>query len=383
MIVRVICCTAVFLGLCRMADGRVAPGFVDWSGAVDKNHIAGRYISDSDLRHRFIVIVEFESDKACEQLAFAVSGRIAVLDNIDPSGLAGEFRSWENRPYPRDCLVVYVSRGKGQVRSVANSLAAHANDENLTWMTYFRPVYEGITFPDAPKGDGKYPFVYVMPPSGTSPIFSGPCEGEKTERAIGAAIDSYLSKTGRWPKWRPFYGLVESPKFFPQLAKSLRAGKSLQPVLKACEAGIKSADADKAREAQLLYDAIEQTRGDIGYRILRNAHDFPHCAVDDIRRLHRHWPSLPTHLGDLEKALLTEPIPALADIYGLIIDCETYADSWTVGEAAAARASIKKALGKARQIKNGCDHAKAQGLATAFEQELQQIDARLAVRPAR
>lgn len=383
MIRRRVLLPAALACVCLSAAGRVAPGFVDWSGAVDKNHIAGRYISDSDLRHRFTVIVEFEPDKACEQLSGPVGGQIASLDNLNLTGPVEEPRAWDNPLYRRDCFVVYVSRGKKQVRQVAKALEAKARDEDHQWRaTYFSPVYEGITCPGAPKDGGKFPFVWVMPPTGNEPIFTGTCDGTKTEWDIRSAIDAWMKKNGRPQKSRPFYGLCAEPKYFPQLGKALRGGKSLQPVLKACAEGIKSPDADKAREAQLLYDGIEQTRGDMGYRIVRNVNTATFCVIDDIRRLHRYWPTLPTHLGETEKLLMTD-YPRqlmLADIYGTVIDCEAYCDEWSAGEIASARAAIKKAMGKVQRLMKDEEHPVELGFAAAFKSVLEGLECRLVAR---
>ena len=38
----------------------VAEGFVDWIGAVDKNQLSGRNLCPSDLRHKFVIVIEVD-----------------------------------------------------------------------------------------------------------------------------------------------------------------------------------------------------------------------------------------------------------------------------------------------------------------------------------
>ena len=47
----VLCAEALWAAPAGKAEP-VAEGYPDWQGAVDKNHIAGRYLCASDLRQR-------------------------------------------------------------------------------------------------------------------------------------------------------------------------------------------------------------------------------------------------------------------------------------------------------------------------------------------
>ena len=55
--------------------------------------------------------------------------------------------------------------------------------------------------------------------------------------------------------------------------------------------GILSKDSDVAKEAQILFDAIEQTRSDLVYRISIETVVCPHRALYDLSLLSRYFPS--------------------------------------------------------------------------------------------
>lgn len=357
----------------------VAAGFPDWTGAVDKNHVWGRYLTASDLRHKFTIVVEYEPEKAHEQLL--VAGPVASLNNALACTPPAR-RSWDNIVYPRESIVVFVSRGKGKSALVMKALER----QDATSSAYAGAIrgwcafYEGVTYPGAPQSDGRYPFVYMLPPEGTEPAYAGVVtDGAKTVAALRAAAAAYGKKHGPRPKWREFYGWIEEPKSFPQLKAALRAGKPLSSVSSACLGAVGSPDAAKAREAQVLYDAIEQARGDAIYRVYHNAGILPHTAAYDLGRLRRYWPGAPTHLADVEKKLSAYPVyQTLGEIYGLIAGWEARGEAeWTSKDVKTALEAIKKAKPKLQKIKGDNGNASAQGIAMALEPELDAWSARL------
>ena len=100
-----------------------------------------------------------------------------------------------------------------------------------------------------------------------------------------------------WPnKWVPFYGNIPSPRFNTSLAKTLEKGKKakkcpLDPIQKGLIADIKSADEEKSKEAQVLFDAIAQTKSDLMLRIRMEAASCSYRAYYDVETLLKYWPT--------------------------------------------------------------------------------------------
>lgn len=270
----------------------VAEGYPVWTGVSDKSHVMGRMITPSDLRHKFTVVVEIDAndvDKAKEQLGVAAD--LCALNSF--RGVEESF-NWARQELPRDSFVLVSYFGKDasvlseamKTKDVTLSARLNAMKRSLI------PVYRDVTFEGAPDGAGKRPFVYVMGVEGKTPIYSGEATS-KSVSAIRAAISkskSALTESG-W-KWRRFYGSVDEPKFFKSLSKTLVPSKA-KPVaaeVAKLKKGITSKNADTAKEAQILFDALEQTRSDLLYRIALEAPACPHRAAYDMQELLKFWP---------------------------------------------------------------------------------------------
>ena len=272
----------------------VAEGYPDWQGISVKTFVMGREIVPSDLRHKVTVVVDIQpSDKLQNQL-------ILISKLVDKTGLSRlEFgANWETLELPRDVIVVLSNRGGGKDKdheAIKESLKYKGDDNNIaSALSSFRgmgcSVYDDVTFTGAPDSSGKRPFVYVMGPEGKEPL----CQGELNDamvKTVNAAIAKGKKQIADWEiKWRPFYGNVDEPKFFPALAKTLEKGKPLAPVEKAILKDVVAKDPEKAKEAQILYDALEQTRSDLVMRIKMEVAACPHRAYYDIQQLVKFWP---------------------------------------------------------------------------------------------
>ena len=156
-------------------------------------------------------------------------------------------------------------------------------------------VFREASFVGAADPVGKCPYVYVLGPNGGDPIWQGTLTGTVVPQ-VKSAVEKARQQMDKWEtKWRPFFGTVAEPKFFPQLAKTLENGKTaktcpLDPVAKSILADVTSKDAAKAREAQVLYDAINQTRNELKFRIALEAGKYPHVALVDMAELFKYWP---------------------------------------------------------------------------------------------
>ena len=273
----------------------VAEGYPDWQGITAKNYVLGREICPSDLRHKATVVVDIEpNDKLQSQF-------LLIAKLVERTGLARvEFGgNWETMELPRDVIVVVSNRGGGKDKdheAIKESLKYKGEDASVAQtLSYIRSmgcsIYDDVTFTGAPDSAGKRPFVYVMGPEGKEPL----CQGELNDAMVktaNGAIAKAKKEIGGWEiKWRPFYGNIDEPKFFPQIAKALEKGKPLAPVEKAILKDVVAKDPEKAKEAQILYDALCQTRSDLVMRIKMEVAACPHRAYYDIQQLVKFWPA--------------------------------------------------------------------------------------------
>ena len=273
----------------------VAEGYPDWQGISAKSYIMGREICPSDLRHKVTVVVEIEpGEKLQSQL-------VLVGKFVERTGLSrlGFGANWETLELPRDVIVVVSNRGGGKDKdheAIKESLKYKGEDASVAQtLAYIRSmgcsIYDDVTFTGAPDSTGKRPFVYVMGPEGKEPL----CQGELNDAMVktaNGAIAKAKKEIGGWEiKWRPFYGNIDEPKFFPQIAKALEKGKPLAPVEKAILKDVVAKDPEKAKEAQILYDALCQTRSDLVMRIKMEVAACPHRAYYDIQQLVKFWPA--------------------------------------------------------------------------------------------
>ena len=273
----------------------VAEGYPDWQGISDKNYIMGRQICPSDLRHKATVVVDIEpGEKLQSQL-------VLVGKFVEKTGLSRmEFgASWETLELPRDVVVVVSNRGGGRDKdreAIKDALKYKGEDQAIsTSLSSIRSMgcamYDDVTFTGAPDSTGKRPFVYVMGPDGKEPLCQGGLNDAMVKTA-NSAIDKAKKQIAGWEsKWRPFYGNVDEPKFFPVLAKTIEKGKPLAPVEKALLKDVVSKDPEKAKEAQVLYDALNQTRSDLVMRIMMEVSACPHRAYYDVQELIKYWPA--------------------------------------------------------------------------------------------
>jgi CRISPR/Cas system CSM-associated protein Csm2 small subunit len=176
-------------------------------------------------------------------------------------------------------------------------------------LAYFRaamiPFYDNVTFVGGPETEGKRPYFYVLGPTGTEPLAQGKLDdaGVKAGREAIAKGKAQMAKSAKWQK---FYGTAD-PAHFPSIAKAIEKGKPLGPVATAIQKDVLSKDAEKAREAQVAYDALSQTRSDLLFRITLEARACPHRAYYDFQQLVKFWPSEKKKLDDVMARLKAIP----------------------------------------------------------------------------
>ena len=306
----------------------VAEGYPDWQGISAKSYITGREICPSDLRHKVTIVLEIEpNDKLQEQLVLAApfARKIGM-----PTG--GDGTNWETIELPRDIIFVVSNRGGGKDKdheAIRTAMKYKGEDLNISSaLSLYRgmasSMYDDITFTGAPDSTGKRPFLYVMGPAGTEPV----CQGELNAamlKTANAAIAKGRKQIADWEvKWRPFYGNVDEPRFFPMLAKTLEKGKPLTPIEKAILKDVVAKDTEKAKEAQILYDALCQTRSDLVLRIKMEVTDCPHRAYYDIQQLVKYWPMEKKRLDAVYAKL--KAVPDAEKMAKMFIKLKTWSD---------------------------------------------------------
>ena len=343
----------------------VAEGFPDWQGISDKSYIMGRQVCPSDLRHKVTVVVDVEPGEKLQAQLVLVGGFVTR------TGLSriGFGANWETLELPRDVIVVVSNRGGGKDKdheAIKDALKYKGEDRSVsealsTIRSMGCSVYDNVTFTGAPDTMGKRPFVYVLGPEGKEPL----CQGELNAamvKTVNAAIGKGKKQIAAGEiKWRPFYGTVDEPKFHPQLAKALAKGKNarmcpLDPIAKAILSGVKDKNAEKAKEAQILYDALNQTRSDLLMRINMEIRECPHRAYYDVQELLKYWPSEKKRLEAVYAKF--KAVPEAEKLAKMFIKLKTWGDpEFTCKNAAEAKKIVaelnkmKKDLEKMKESK--------------------------------
>jgi hypothetical protein len=86
------------------------------------------------------------------------------------------------------------------------------------------------------------------------------------------------------------------------VAKKLEKGK-MKAVVAAAVAAIKSKDPETSKQGQIVYDAIEQYKSDLVYRIVLEATSAPARAIADVQRLVKMFPQEKKRIAEFESVL--------------------------------------------------------------------------------
>ena len=334
----------------------VAEGYPDWQGLSAKSFVAGREISPSDLRHKVTIVIEVDdNEKAQSQLASAQG--LIFSTGI---GRLGSGQNWETLTMPRWAIAAVSVHGAKNAAAFLEGLKRKSDNQSIqTGMQAVLgqgcSVYQNLTFTGAPDSTGKRPYVYIMGPEGTKPVFKGELNAANIGKAM--ATVNKLRKQVEASGWQPFYGSVKEPKFFPKLVQTIEKGKTLAPVEKEILKEVVSKDQEKAKEAQILYDALVQTRGDLVTRIRMEAWACPHRAAYDIQQLIKYWPAEKKKVEAASARIKSIPdAEMLAKIFCRIMElddpnfvCKSVGDSKKI---VAELNKAKKSIEKLKESKN-------------------------------
>lgn len=340
----------------------VAGGYPNWQGLSAKSFIAGRKIQPSDLRHKATIVVEVDAGEKVQSQLTQAAPLIALTGIGRPPGFGDK---WETLVLPRSAIAVVSVYGAKNPAAFLELLKRKTDDLVVKQAIQMATgqgcsIYEGLTFPGAPETAGKRPYVYVMGPEGTEPAFKGELNAANVKAAT--EIVQKLKKQVQAAGWEPFYGSVKEPKFFPQLTQAIEKGKTakqapLASVEKAIQKEIASKDPEKAKEAQILYDALVQTRSDLAMRIKMESGSCPHRAIYDMQRLLKYWPAEKKGLeAAVAKVKAMPDAEVLGKVFCRIMElddpsfvCKSAADAKKI---VAELNKAKKAIGKLKESKN-------------------------------
>lgn len=316
----------------------VASGFADWTGfdtALPGNDYP---LTASDLRGRFAVIVEIKGANAGD----AVS---QIKEACSLQGLGFNVTSatdWNFGTRRRDVIVVFNIHGQG-----GDIYERIKKDESLKKaMRQKYSLYTDVTFKGAPDSGGEYPFVYVIAPFGTEPIYKGKFNRKTTRNEIDAAIAKANGKT-----WRDYYGYVEKAGHVKGFDAAVASGKSLAQTETLLRKTVTGGAPEAAKEAQMLLDAVELERNNLLFRAEKSYKAAPLSAMYDLDEFARRWPSQKKETAGLYSKASSAPDVATAyKAYKVFRECsmEDYSpkDEAAAGKAAAEIRKFKPLLEK-------------------------------------
>ena len=99
-----------------------AVGFTEWTGVLEKNHLAGRLVCSSDLRHKVTIVAVLESDaKLRDQLAIVSTIMPRIHHVVPESGI-------DDWAVPRDYVGIVSCRGAVTCEALGAALKPVANE---------------------------------------------------------------------------------------------------------------------------------------------------------------------------------------------------------------------------------------------------------------
>lgn len=291
-------------GICAVAAPKdpLAEGFPYWEGLEPRASISGRLVTSSDLRHKVAMVIEVDCDDKFKE-SMLLAARFAGM-NTKPSGHV----SWElmkDEEFPRDTIMLVSVFGKKPNEEMIADIASDKKLGSLLFskppavLRYLTPVYYnvrlgGVDYEDLER---KRPYAYVFSHEGGKPVW----EGSLDEKKVADVRKAIAAARKKLPKWKVLTGIEDISKL-PAVAKSLEKGK-MKAATAAAIAAIKSKDPETSKQGQIVYDAIEQYKSDLVYRILVEAQSAPVRALADVQRLVKMFPQERRRLAEFEGVL--------------------------------------------------------------------------------
>ena len=360
----------------------VADGYMDWEGVTAKNFLTGRLLTPSDLRHRAVVYVVLDGSKLTNDKMpdYAPLATIVQLP-------ADHLTQWETQELPRNSIMAISVRNldkKTTPQEFAAILKAPKGADQKTvslyngWTQARIPFYRDLK----PVGEeelpaDKLPYVAVYGGSGTEPLYVKEKWSAADVKAVRAAVKKAVAALD---EWTPPFGIAE-PQFFKKIAADLAKGKPAQGALSQLKAGIKSKNPEQAKEAQIMFDAINQYKGDLMLRIQLEYSAAPARAYYDFNTLVKMFPAEKKNLQAIDAKLkANKEIGALGKVFEKIMLWSR--DDYVCKNAGEAKKNVQE-LQKYKKILEALansQNAQLQGEAMLFQT---QIDALIDIMPTK
>lgn len=353
----------------------VADGFLSWEGAVDGNFLSGQAITPSDLRHRTVVYVAVD-DAAFTGAKMVEFDRLAELESRAASDV-----SWDLLDaLPRDVLVVFsVCNAKALTASAfakrfeASSEMGESAKGRLRTLRRRGLFYKGL-YPDGVEGfeAERLPHVAVYGATGTEPVYEKDGYSKRDLKEVRAAVAKAAAQLPS--EWTPPLG-VREPKFYPALPGLLAKGKTAVDLQRAVKSGIKSKDAERSREAQTIYDALNQHARELRLRIAAEATAAPVRAYCDFQELLRLYPAEKKRLAAVDQKIRSNK--AAVSLGNIFMDILRWSrDDFEPKSAGEAKKIVQRLEGYRKAIDGisaGANDAKLQGEAALVSTRIESL----------
>ena len=287
----------------KLEAAPVADGFVKWTGLdTVKGTKNARLLSPSDLRGRFTVIIDVDASKAPEHIKATLPLQSLAFN---PNG----HTDWDFTPVKRDVIVIYNLHDIAEDRLRSHVYENESLKKEMSARAF--NFYGCVTFDGAPDCQGERPYVYVMGPEGTEPVYKGKFVKDKT---VSEVKDVLAKAAAALPEWRPWYGYAGAVNHVKGFDAAVAGEKGLAPFAMTLKKGIASKDPEVAAEAQRLFDALEQRKADLAYAVSKECKDSPCAALYDIDELTKRFPAMKRDLAEFG-AKAQKDHPNIAQLY--------------------------------------------------------------------
>ena len=266
----------------------VAPGYPAFIMPEAKDWYRGRQLTSSDLRHKIAILLYVRATELQKDLL-----AVGPLARLNTTLSCGEGASWANLKVPRARQVVVVVVGKTTDAKIMAACQTKNKDDSQILRSFVGdiPIVSGLSYTGGEEVTPEMcPYVAVFGAKGAEPAVKGKIAEVKADAQ--KKIMGELAKDVP-QNWRDYFGSVEGDesKAVPLLAKDLKAGKPLDKATAQAKKGVTNKDEALAQEAQIIFDALEQTKHDLEYKIEKELAAAPYCAAYDLVRLMKYWPS--------------------------------------------------------------------------------------------
>ena len=293
----------------------VADGYMDWDGVTPKNMILGRIISPSDLRHRAVIYLVVDATKFTQEAVPEYADlckHVKLPDN----------HQWETEELQRDKILVVSVRNLAkkdatEFAAVLKPPAGADASKYTVWSSNKVPFYRNVVPVGAPEiAEENLPYVAVYGGAGTEPLYTKEKWTKADFNGVKTAVDKAVAGL---EEWKSPLGVAE-PQFFKKVAADMAKGKPAQGLLAQLKGGIKSKNPEQAKEAQIMFDALNQYKSDLMLRIQLEFAAAPARAYYDFQTLVKLFPSEKKNLQAIDAKLkANKEIGALGKIFEKIM----------------------------------------------------------------